>query len=216
MNFFKTPVLLKYCYPQLLWDKHSTPQKSDPCLYLTFDDGPVPEVTPFVLNTLEQYQAQATFFCVGENIDRYPDVYQEVLAHRHRVGNHTYHHCNGWKTPDTQYQEEVARCQTAIQQQRGHHPTTSPNLFRPPYGKISRRQIRQLAPQYTIVMWDILSGDFDARLDAETCLQKCIKHTRPGTIIIFHDSYKAQKNLTYVLPRYLQHFAEAGYRFKTL
>ena len=215
MNFFKTPALLKYCYPQLLWDKRSTHQ-SDPCLYLTFDDGPVPEVTPFVLDTLEQYQAKATFFCVGENVDRYPDVYREILAHGHRVGNHTYHHRNGWKTPDARYQEEVARCQTAFQKHRGNHPKAPLNLFRPPYGKISRRQIRQLAPQYTIVMWDILSGDFDAHFDAETCLQKCIKHTRSGTIIIFHDSYKAQKNLTYVLPRYLQHFAEAGYRFETL
>lgn len=216
MNFFKTPALIKYCYPQLLWDKHSVSQKSDPCLYLTFDDGPVPEVTPFVLDTLERHQAQATFFCVGQNVDRHPDIYREILAREHRVGNHTYHHRNGWKTSDDQYQEEVARCQTAFQKHRGSHQPTPPNLFRPPYGKISRRQIRQLARQYTIVMWDILSGDFDARFNAEACLQKCIKHTQPGTIIIFHDSYKAQKNLTYVLPRYLQHFAQAGYRFETL
>ena len=214
MNFFKTPTLLKYLYPGLLWDAAPRSPQS-PCLYLTFDDGPVPEVTPFVWDTLAQFDARATFFCVGENVERYPDLYQETLRRQHTVGNHTYHHLNGWKTGNAVYQRDVARCAQTL---RTHHPSaTCPSLlFRPPYGKIRRRQIAHLQPDYTLVMWDILSGDFDPAFDAEICLQKSIRHTQPGTIIIFHDSYKAQKNLTYVLPRYLEHFARAGYTFQAL
>ena len=214
MNFFKTPSLLKYLYPDLLWDKRDAEGHRSSDLYLTFDDGPVPEVTPFVWNTLAQFDAQATFFCVGENVDRYPALYQETLQRQHAVGNHTYHHLNGWQTDNAAYQQDVQQCAQAL---RTHHPSAKrPTLFRPPYGKIKRRQITSLRSAYTLVMWDILSGDYDAAFDAETCLQKSIRHTRPGTIIIFHDSYKAQKNLTYVLPRYLEHFARAGYTFRSL
>ena len=216
MNFFKTPTFLKSLYPGLVWDKKpEAASNQEPTVYLTFDDGPVPEVTPFVWETLAQFDAQATFFCVGENVERYPHIYQETLHREHAVGNHTYYHLNGWRTNDATYREDVARCSQAL---RTHHPSTQDlaPLFRPPYGKIKRRQINALKPDYTLVMWDILSGDFDPRFEAETCLQKSIRYTRAGTIIIFHDSYKAQKNLTYVLPRYLEHFARAGYRFRTL
>lgn len=216
MNFFKTPSILKHLYPNLLWDKkRATSTQQAPCLYLTFDDGPVPEVTPFVWDTLAQFEAQATFFCVGENVARYPYLYQEILRLQHRVGNHTYHHLNGWKTNSAAYQADVERCDQVL---RTHHPLeeTPSQLFRPPYGKIRRRQIARLRTDYTLVMWDILSGDFDATFDANTCLRKSIQHTQPGTIIIFHDSYKARKNLTYVLPRYLEHFARLGYAFRAL
>ena len=213
MNFLKTPTLLKYLYPGLLWDKKQ--ETRDPVLYLTFDDGPVPDVTPFVWDTLAQFNAQATFFCVGENVERYPHLYQETVHRQHAVGNHTHHHISGWRTNLSTYLEEVARCAKALSV---HHPSTpgTPSLFRPPYGKVSRRQIKALKPDYTLVMWDILSGDFDPSFDAEVCLRKSIHHTQAGTIIIFHDSYKAQKNLTYVLPRYLEHFARAGYSFQAL
>ncbi len=213
MNFFKTPSVLKHLYPSLLWDKKS--DSTPTCLYLTFDDGPVPEVTPFVWDTLDQFNARATFFCVGENVVRYPHLYQETLRRKHTVGNHTYHHLNGWKVNTTAYRTDVAHCAQAL---RAHHPSAElpSQLFRPPYGKIGRRQITALSSDYTLVMWDILSGDFDPTFDAEICLRKSIRHTRAGTIIIFHDSYKAQKNLTYVLPRYLEHFARAGYTFQAL
>ena len=215
MNFFKTPALLKYLYPNLLWDKKRDTNGQAPTLYLTFDDGPVPDVTPFVWDTLAQFDARATFFCVGDNVDRYPDLYQETVRQQHTVGNHTYHHVNGWHTKDHTYQQDIAQCAQAL---RSHHPSAvePSSLFRPPYGKIKRRQIKALKAAYTVVMWDILSGDFDPTFDAEACLQKSIRHTRTGTIIIFHDSYKAQKNLTYVLPRYLEHFARAGYTFHAL
>ena len=167
MNFFKTPTFLKYLYPGLLWDKR--PAANDhqpPAVYLTFDDGPVPEVTPFVWDTLAQFDARATFFCVGENVARYSQLYQETLHRQHAVGNHTYHHLNGWRTDDATYQQDVAQCAQVL---RTHHPsaTLPSSLFRPPYGKIKRRQIRALKPDYTLVMWDILSGDFDPTLEAE-------------------------------------------------
>ncbi len=211
MNFFKTPALLKRCYPSLLWDKTQSVLDGSPRLYLTFDDGPVPEVTPWVWKTLAQFEAKATFFCVGENVARYPALYQETQRRQHAVGNHTHRHLNGWKTDNKVYYQDVAQCDAAMQQHAAEqHPVT---LFRPPYGKITRRQIKQLKERYTLVMWDILSGDFDARFSEEVCLRKSIRHTQSGTIIIFHDSRKAQKNLTYVLPRYLEHFARAGYQF---
>ncbi len=210
MNFFKTPAFFKYLYPGLVWDKIDE-QIDTPCLYVTFDDGPVPEITDFVLETLAQYQAKATFFCVGENIQKHPEEYQSVLNHKHRTGNHTYNHLNGWKTDNTTYLKNISLCETVIQQTEGKK-----KLFRPPYGKIKRSQIIQIRDEYEIVMWHILSGDFDPAFDAEQCLEKCIAHTTSGTIIIFHDSYKAAKNLKYVLPRYLDHFAQAGYQFLAL
>lgn len=216
MNFFKTPTLLKYLYPGLRWDRRADEHDgSAPRLYLTFDDGPVPEVTPWVWDTLAQFDARATFFCVGENVARYPELYRETLRRQHAVGNHTYHHLNGWKTDNTTYYQDVARCSQVM---NTHSSSLNNNtvLFRPPYGKIKRQQIAHLRANYSLVMWDILSGDFDASFAAEDCLRKSIRHTRPGTIIIFHDSYKARKNLTYVLPRYLKHFAGAGYTFAAL
>jgi len=212
MNFLKTPRLIKHLLPGMLWEAPSTHHD---CIYLTFDDGPVPEATSFVLQALKDYNAQATFFCVGENIKRYPDIFRQVQRDKHRVGNHTYHHLNGWQTPNGKYLEDVAKCHQMMEKEAAYTTTDLP-LFRPPYGRISPQQYRKLKHQYRLVMWDILSGDFDKNFSAELCLQKSIEHSRPGTIIIFHDSDKAFKNLTYVLPRYLAHFAAAGYQFKSL
>ncbi len=210
MNFFKTPAFLKYLYPQLLWDR-TDKKTGSPCIYLTFDDGPVPGTTDFVLATLEKYKAKATFFCVGENVQKHPEVYQSVLRNQHHVGNHTFNHLNGWQTDDPAYLENIALCDNMIDKH-----ASSKKLFRPPYGKIKRSQISRVRQDYQIVMWSILSGDFDPGFNAEKCLKKCITHTKHGTIIIFHDSYKAEKNLKYVLPRYLEHFAAAGYHFSAL
>ena len=217
MNFFKTPTVLKYVYPNLLWDKKKETKKmKTPRLFLTFDDGPVPGVTEFVLDTLKSYNVKATFFCVGNNVDHYPHLFQKILNKGHVVGNHTYNHTNGWETKDQDYFNDIGLCANSMQ----HHlkketPKLKP-LFRPPYGKIKKSQIQFLKHEYTIVMWDILSGDFDQHFNEEKCLEKCISHTSPGTIIIFHDSYKAEKNLQYVLPRYLDHFLSTGYRFEVL
>lgn len=211
MNFLKTPPLFKQLLPGLVWDIHGAQNKS---IYLTFDDGPVPEVTPFVLDTLAVYQARATFFCVGDNVDRHPSIFQQVVEAGHRVGNHTHHHLNGWKTSTATYLEDVSQCETVLVKQ--HHDLLPERLFRPPYGRVSFRQLRKLRQQYRIIMWDILSGDFDPNFPAEDCLKKSIRHSAPGTIIIFHDSYKAAANLEYVLPRYLDHFASSGYKFSTI
>lgn len=214
MNFFKTPALLKYAYPDLLWDMKGQQRKS-PFICITFDDGPMPEITDFVLETLRKYQAKATFFCVGENVQKYPHLYRSVIGDNHLVGNHTHNHLNGWKTESSTYFENIRLCEDAMKQQSTIN-LPERKLFRPPYGKIKKSQIRQLKHDYAIVMWDILSGDFDPNFDEERCLKKSIAHTQSGTIIIFHDSYKAEKNIRYVLPRYLDHFAQAGYRFLSL
>ncbi|WKN33599.1 polysaccharide deacetylase family protein [Porifericola rhodea] len=210
MNFFKTPPLLKFFYPDLIWDQK---QEGGKQIYLTFDDGPIPKITPYVLDVLAEYQAKATFFCVGDNIERHPEVYQQVLDAGHRTGNHTFNHLNGWKTDNEHYLQNIMYCRQS--QERYTNDIGKP-LFRPPYGKITRSQIKILKNEYHIVMWDILSGDYNPRFAAEKCLNKCIRHTVPGTIIIFHDSRKAAKNLKFVLPRYLDHFAQAGFQFSAL
>nr|WKN38022.1 polysaccharide deacetylase family protein [Tunicatimonas sp. TK19036] len=213
MNFFKTPAVLKHLYPSLIWDKHAaSSQAENKTIYLTFDDGPIPDLTSWVLKTLKSYQARGTFFCVGDNIRQHPDLYHQIVAEGHRTGNHTFHHLNGWKTENYTYLKNILQCEQLLCPSQN----TVTKLFRPPYGKIKQKQIQQVAPRYDIIMWDILSGDFDPDFNHEACLDKCIQHTQTGTIIIFHDNYKAQKNLTYVLPRYLEHFSEQGYTFATL
>ena len=213
MNFFKTPAVLKHLYPSLTWDKFEDSSQTDnKVIYLTFDDGPIPELTPWVLKTLSSYQARATFFCVGNNIQRHPSLYQQIITAGHRTGNHTFHHLDGWKTKNFAYLKSILQCEQLL----GSSSDNTAKLFRPPYGKIKQKQIQQITPHYNIIMWDILSGDFDPDFNHEICLDKCIQHTQPGTVIIFHDNYKAQKNLTYVLPRYLDHFSEQGYTFAAL
>lgn len=217
MNFFKTPAILKYVYPNLIWDKKKEERKNeDQQIYLTFDDGPIPDVTEFVLDTLKAYCAKATFFCVGNNVDRHPHLYQQILDKGHEVGNHTHHHLNGWESNDRDYFNDVGQCENALTRHLPENAQPLKKLFRPPHGKIRKSQIQFLKYEYTIVMWDILSGDFDHGFNEEKCLDKCISNTAAGTIIIFHDSYKAEKNLRYVLPRYLDHFTSAGFRFGVL
>ena len=213
MNFFKTPSVLKRLYPSLTWDKfQDVGLTEERKIYLTFDDGPIPDLTPWVLQTLKSYQARATFFCVGDNIRQHPVLYQSVLAAGHRVGNHTYHHLNGWDTDNFRYLKNILQCEALLPLER----QSEKKLFRPPHGKIKFKQIQQLLPRYQIILLDILSGDFDADFNHEVCLERSIYHTQSGTIIIFHDNYKAQKNLMYVLPRYLEHFTEQGYSFEVL
>lgn len=198
----------KVLYPKLTWSRYTNEKK----IYLTFDDGPIPDVTEWVLDVLDQYQAQATFFCVGDNIRKHPQVFEKVLTGGHHVGNHTFNHLTGWKTPLQTYLDNVQQCQAQL----SLLPDSHSKLFRPPHGRITKAQIRHLLPNYEIIMWDVLSGDFLKDIGQQKCLDTSIKHTEQGSIVVFHDSIKAEHNLRYVLPRYLEHFTSLGYEFAKL
>ncbi|MFN4147134.1 MAG: polysaccharide deacetylase family protein [Runella sp.] len=198
-----SPTILKRIYSDFVWHI-PTSQK---IIYLTFDDGPIPEVTEWVLDQLKAYHAKATFFCIGDNVQKHPEIFKKLRAEGHSIGNHTFNHLKGWSTPDEYYHQNVAQCQALLP------PTT---LFRPPYGRIKMSQAKLLLPQYQIVMWDVLTGDFEQYLSPERCLQKTLQHIRNGSIVVLHDSLKAWRNMSYVLPRLLEHYAEQGYRFQAL
>jgi peptidoglycan-N-acetylglucosamine deacetylase len=205
MYLVKTPWLLKRLYPQLIWGKNP----NNHCIYLTFDDGPIPIVTSFVLNILKQYNAKATFFCIGDNVNRHPDIFEQVKSDGHSIGNHTYNHLKGWKTDDNTYVENFLKTDELLHS----------NLFRPPYGRINRSQIRLLKrarPDLNIIMWDVLSGDFDVDLKPESCLRNVLKHTANGSIVVFHDSLKAFDRLEYVLPRAMEEWSRRGFSFNSL
>jgi peptidoglycan/xylan/chitin deacetylase (PgdA/CDA1 family) len=182
------------------------------CLYLTFDDGPVPGPTEFALEQLRKFAVPATFFCIGDNISKHPHVFRDILERGHAIGNHTVNHRNGWKTGVQEYVSNT-NAFDAIAKNAGL--VTPTRLFRPPYGRITQKQVASLS-QYRIVMWDVLSQDYNQRLSPEKCLQKTIHACRPGSIVVFHDSYKAQRNMEYALPRLIEHFGAAGYCFKTI
>ena len=203
----KTPWWLKKCYPGLTWDIR--PSTDEKVLYLTFDDGPHPRATPFVLDTLRAYGARATFFCIGKNVQEHPHIYRRILEEGHRVGNHTQHHVNGWKTRDKAYLEDVRQAARYIDS----------NLFRPPYGRISAFQaslLRKPPFEYKVIMWDVLSADFDRKLGPERCSRNVIRHARSGSIVVWHDSEKAFPRLEAALPVVLGYFQEKGYRFESL
>jgi peptidoglycan/xylan/chitin deacetylase (PgdA/CDA1 family) len=198
----KTPWILRKLYPDCLW-KVKTEEK---WLYLTFDDGPHPEVTPFVLDELAKYQAKATFFCIGKNVKDHFDTYRRIIEEGHRPGNHTFDHLNGWKVSDKKYIENIRKASLSIDS----------DIFRPPYGRITRFQISLLQNEpfaRKIVMWDVLSGDFDESLSGERCYENVINHSGPGSVIVFHDSLKALPRLQYALPKILEYFSREGYQF---
>jgi peptidoglycan/xylan/chitin deacetylase (PgdA/CDA1 family) len=205
MYLVKTPWWLSALYPSLIWRIKGTGKK----IYLTFDDGPHETATLFVLEQLRKYKAKATFFCIGKNVAAYPAIYQNILDEGHAVGNHTYHHLNGWKVKNDMYVKDVVEASAIIKS----------NLFRPPYGRIRRKQQQQLQTsnsQLQTIMWDVLSGDFDTQLRAEKCLENVLKNTRSGSIVVFHDSTKAWERMQYALPKTLAHFAEQGYEFSAI
>lgn len=202
MYLVKTPQFIQKLFPNFTW---RVPVE-EPTLFLTFDDGPIPAVTPWVLEQLAQYNAQATFFCVGDNVRKYPQVFDAVVAQGHAVGNHTFNHLNGWTTENLPYFHNVRRCANLIHSE----------LYRPPYGRMKPKQAQFLQRHYQIVMWDVLSGDFDPVLSPEQCLTNVLANAEPGSIVVFHDSLKAEENLRYALPRVLEHFAAQGYRFAKL
>jgi peptidoglycan/xylan/chitin deacetylase (PgdA/CDA1 family) len=206
MYLVKTPFWLPMLYPKCSWKIPVT----EKVMYLSFDDGPHPEATPFVLDTLAQYNAKASFFCIGKNVLSYPAIYNSIIAQGHVVGNHTYDHLNGWKTATPQYLENIKSAATLIDS----------SLFRPPYGRITRKQINALISRTNlpakIIMWDVLSGDFDQKISPEKCYKNVIDHAIAGSIIVFHDSQKAWHNMSYALPKVLAHFSNLGYRFEVL
>ncbi len=202
MYFVKTPKVIKQIFPSFCWDKPNINKE----IYLTFDDGPIPEVTPWVLDQLDQYDAKATFFCVGDNVRKYPEIFEKVIEAGHNVGNHTFNHLNGWQTGLTEYVENINKCSEYVES----------NLFRPPYGKISRRQAQMISHHFKVVMWDVLSGDFDQTISKTTCLENVINYANSGSIVVFHDNIKSFDKLQYVLPKVLSYFSKNGYTFKSL
>ena len=198
----KTPNALKPFAADLLW---SIDQFQN-VVYLTFDDGPTKEITPKILDILDEYNARATFFCIGGNVKSNPNVYAEILRRGHRTGNHTWNHMNGWEYSDFSYFRNIIECSELVHS----------SLFRPPYGRIKRSQVHALKNEYTIVMWDVLSGDWSKSVSPEKCLSNVIHNTRSGSIIVFHDSEKAEKNMLYALPRALKYLSEKGFVFQAL
>jgi len=188
-------------YSSCVWDLPCKEKK----IYLSFDDGPHPIATPLVLDILRAYNAKATFFCIGKNVVEYPDIYKQILSNGHRVGNHTHNHLNGWKVSDKEYFENIQEAKKFIDS----------NLFRPPYGRITRFQSKILQEQanFKIIMWDVLCGDFDKAISKEKCALNVIKNGREGSIIIFHDSQKALERMEYALSKSMSFFAENGYSF---
>ncbi len=223
MHLVKSPLLLKWYYSSLLWNK----ARSEKIVYLTFDDGPIPNVTEFVLNTLKTFDIKATFFCIGDNINKYATIFEMIKKEGHSIGNHTFNHINGWKSNDYTYLENFKKCQEL----------TQTNLFRPPYGKIKKSQISKIVtsyklqvtslnnqtsqfairnPQLNIIMWDVLSGDYNPNLSPEKCYKNVIKNAKSGSIIVFHDSLKAFERLKYALPKTIQYLSDKGYQFGKL
>ena len=201
--------ILSSLYPSLTWNI----KQQTKTIYLTFDDGPIPEVTPWVLDILKQYGIKATFFCIGDNIKKHPDIFSQILLQGHSVGNHTFNHLNGWNTDLDQYVNNLNLCQQTI----AKHTQNTNKLFRPPYGKITRRQISCIHKLgFQIVMWSNLTQDYNVNLSPKACLKRSIKQLNYGNIIVFHDSIKAQKNLTYTLPRLIEYLVKHGYKFNKL
>ena len=208
-NWVKTNRLIKKVFSNLVWDIPNSDKK----IYLTFDDGPIPEVTEWVLDLLKSEKIKATFFCIGDNIKKHPEVYKRILAESHQIGNHTFNHLNGWKTETNLYIENFKMCETEHLKLNTEHSF----LFRPPYGKIKPSQskaIRNLG--YKIIMWDVLSYDFDSTISVEKCLENVISNTEQGSIIVFHDSVKAEKNLKYALPKAIQVLKDKGFVFDVI
>lgn len=202
MYFVKSPFFLRWLYPKSIW--HLPREKKK--VYLTFDDGPIPEITPFILDILKKYQVKATFFCVGENIKKNPELFQRILLEGHQVGNHTYNHLKGWDTSDSVYLDNVAQCQLY----------TQTDLFRPPYAKAKKSQLKTLYKDYRVIMWDIMSGDFDQKLSPHQCLQNILPHIKNGSVIIFHDNIKSIPRVKYALPKTIEFLLAHHYQIERI
>ena len=204
MYLIKTPRVIQKLFPNFHWSAPAA--EGAPVIYFTFDDGPIPQVTPWILEQLEKYNAKATFFCVGNNVRRHPELLQRTIEAGHSVGNHTMHHLDGWKSENIPYFHDIRHCALQVRS----------SLFRPPYGRLKPAQAQFLTRHYEVVMWDVLSGDFDPELSADDCYENVVRNARNGSIVVFHDSLKAEDTVRAVLPRLLAHYSELGYRFAAL
>ncbi|MCX6296353.1 MAG: polysaccharide deacetylase family protein [Bacteroidetes bacterium] len=202
MYIVRPSYLLRKIYPKAIWRMAANEKK----IYLTFDDGPVPIVTSSVLDVLKAENVKATFFCVGENVARNSEIYQRILDEKHAVGNHTFNHLKGWKTHGNEYIRNVIKCAALI----------DTKLFRPPYGRIKKSQLALISKQYSVIMWDVLSGDYDKRTSPQQCLKNVTENVRNGSVIVFHDSHKAQRNMEFALPRFIKYAKENGFEFAVL
>lgn len=197
--------IFEWLYPRRVWSNN------DRKVYLTFDDGPIPEVTPWVLDLLDQFEIKATFFCVGDNIKKHPEVFRQVIQRGHSVGNHTHHHLNGRKEETEVYLKDIELCKKEMKK-----CGVDSDLFRPPHGRLTWRQANEVLKEYKIIMWSALSADFDQDLPAEKCLKETVEATKPGSIVLFHDSVKTYSKLKIVLPVYIQTVLNKGYQFDKL
>ena len=202
LQLIKSPKILQYLFADFLW-KIDTDEK---VIYLTFDDGPHPVITPWIINLMNQYDAKGTFFLIGDAVNRHPDLYQLYKANGHQVGNHTYKHIKGWKSRKKNYLKEIAQCAEIVKS----------SLFRPPYGQINLQAILEIKKKYKVVMWDVLSWDFDTDTSSEICLSNVINYSKEGSIVVFHENEKSMKNIMYALPKVLEHFTKLGYCFKAI
>ncbi len=216
MKFFPAspPIFLKKILGGLVWNIPTRTKK----IYLTFDDGPIPESTPFVLEILNQYNAKATFFCIGDNITKNPAVFKAIIEEGHRIGNHTQQHLNAWSVSHKIYIANIEKAEKTLYQNHKNWTILGrKKLFRPPYGKVTPKIIRSLKERnYSVIMWDVLSFDWKQNQKPEKCLETVLKHTKPGSIIVFHDSIKAYKNMTYTLPKVLEYYSKKGFTFESL
>lgn len=212
LYFVKTPNFIKKLFPKLIWNIPVDKK----VIYLTFDDGPTPEITNWVLNELKRYNAKATFFCIGKNIAENPSILKNIIANGHTVGNHTNNHLNKWNVSKKTYLEDINQTHNILLKHIGLQTETK-KLFRPPYGKIGHHTANKLLKKgYKVIMWDVLSGDFDLSITPEKCLENVLKNTTNGSIVVCHDSVKASSHLNYCLPKILLHYTEKGYEFKSL
>lgn len=202
MYFKKTPAVLQKTFSDVVWKVDTTEKK----LFLTFDDGPTPNITDWVLDTLKKYQAKASFFCLAKNVEKNQDLYKRILNGNHAVGNHSYNHPNGWKTDFEEYISNVEQASQIIDS----------NLFRPPYGKMTPKQYKYLKKKYKIIFWDVIAADFDKHFTKTDCLNFILNNANNGSIILLHDSIKCAKKMQYCLPRVLEHFGKKGFTFDSL
>ena len=219
----KTPVIVKWMFSNYIWDIPT----ADKIIYLTFDDGPTLKITNWTLDVLKAYNAKATFFCIGDNVNNHPEIFKTILSEGHAIGNHTQNHVKGWKTKTKDYLKNTAKAQDIIDSHIEAFKIQNPeitnpetlvcNLFRPPYGQITPKQGKKLIAQgFNIIMWDVISFDWEHDISRETCLKNVISKTTKGSIIVFHDSVKASKNMEYALPKVLEYFTKKGYIFKAI
>jgi peptidoglycan/xylan/chitin deacetylase (PgdA/CDA1 family) len=209
LRILRIPSIVKALFPDLIWDLKNKQRK----IYLTFDDGPVPDLTEYVLDVLDKHHAKATFFCVGRNVEKNKGIFRQIYGSGHTIGNHTYDHMNGWKAGNQEYFKSISLCEDVFRE-CGYYPQIK--YFRPPYGKIRFSQIHKLKHEYTIVMWDLLIMDYNSSQTPDDCLELTIKHSKPGSIIVFHDSLKTENKIKFVLERLLTSLTDLDFQFCSL